>query len=115
MSITHAQSGEVIVLPLGPGLATSRTTTLLKTDHLELIRLVLNEGRSIPIHRAPGEITVQCLEGRVAFTVGSSTQELLPGTIIYLSAGEPHAVTAIEPSALLLTLTTPHGRKPATP
>lgn len=107
MSIPHAKPGEVIQLPLGPTFRNSQTTTLVKTSDLELVRLVLPAGKEIPTHKAPGEITVQCLEGRVAFTVGSKTQELIVGQLLYLSATEPHSVRAIEDSSLLVTMLLP--------
>ena len=104
MSIPHAQSGEVISLISGAALSDSKTQTLAKTEDLELIRLILPAGKEIPSHKAPGEITVQCLEGRVAFTAGGKTQELTPRKLLFLAAGEPHAVKAIEHSSLLVTL-----------
>jgi len=104
MSIPHAKSGEIVSLPLGSAWESSKTTTLVKTGDLELIRLVLPAGKEIPTHRAKGTITVQCLEGRVAFTAGGTTQELGPGQLLYLDAGEPHAVKGIENSSVLVTL-----------
>lgn len=104
MAISHIQSGEVAQLPLGPALGSAKTTTLVKTADLEVIRLVLHAGKEIPSHKAPGEITVQCLEGRVAFTAEGKTQELTGGQLLYLAAGEPHALKAIEGSSLLVTL-----------
>lgn len=104
MAIPHAQPGEIIQLPLGPVLTSSKTTPLVKTADLELIRLVLPAGKEIPTHKAAGEITVQCLEGRVAFTAGGQTQELTAGQLLYLSAGEPHSVKSLEDSSLLVTL-----------
>jgi quercetin dioxygenase-like cupin family protein len=104
MSIQHARSGEVVQLPLGTALCSSKTTTLVKTAELDLIRLILPAGKEIPSHKAPGEITVQCLEGRVAFTADGKTQELAPGQLLFLNAGEPHAVKGIEDSSLLVTL-----------
>src|ERR1019366_5355797 len=100
MSIQHTKPGEMIQLPLGAALRNSKTMTVVKTADLELIRLVLPAGKEIPIHKAPGEITVQCLEGRVAFTAGGKTQELTAGRLLYLTAGEPYAVTGIENSSL---------------
>jgi quercetin dioxygenase-like cupin family protein len=107
MSIPHATSGDVVLLPLGSTLGTSKTTTLVKTSALELIRLILPAGKEIPSHQAPGEITVQCLEGRVAFTALGMTQDLRSGELLYLAAGEPHAVKGIENSSLLVTLLLP--------
>jgi quercetin dioxygenase-like cupin family protein len=110
MSIQHAKAGEVIQLPLGAALGTSQTTTLAKTADLELIRLVLPAGKEIPTHKARGEITVQCLEGRVAFTAEGTTRELAAGQLLYLAAGEPHAVKAIEDASLLVTLLLPQNK-----
>jgi quercetin dioxygenase-like cupin family protein len=104
MSIQHAASGEVIQLPLGAALCSSKTTTLAKSADLELIRLVLPAGKAIPLHKAPGEITVQCLEGRVAFTAAGKTQDVTAGQLLYLAEGEPHALKALEASSLLVTL-----------
>jgi quercetin dioxygenase-like cupin family protein len=104
MSIQHAKPGEIIQLPLGADLSGSKTTTLIKTADLELIRLVLRVGKEIPTHKAPGEITVQCLEGRVAFTAQGKTQDLTSGQLLFLVAGEPHALKAVEDSSLLVMI-----------
>ena len=105
MAIPHAASNEVVsVEPLGPDLAATKTRTLIKTDHMQVIRLVVLAGKEIPTHDAPGEITVQCLEGRVAFTASGRTQELGPGQLIYLSARETHSLRGIEDASLLVTI-----------
>ena len=107
MSIQHAAPGEVVSLMLGDSLARAKTSTVAKTADLELIRLVLPAGKAIPTHRAPGEITVQCLEGHVMFTAAGKTQDLTAGQLLYLSAGQPHAVQAIVDSSLLVTMLLP--------
>ena len=105
MSIPHAKAGDIIDLRLlGHALATAKTATLTKTANLELIRLVLPAGKELPTHKVAGEITVQCLEGKVAFTAGSKTQELAAGQLLYLTGDEPHAVKGIEDSSLLVTI-----------
>ena len=104
MAIPHAKPGEMIQLPLGAALGASNTTTLVKTAILELIRLVLPADKEIPSHTAPGEITVQCLEGKIAFTTLGRTQELTPGQLLYLPAGEPHSLRCIEDASALLTI-----------
>ena len=105
MVIPHAKSGEVIdIRPLGSGLAQARTTTLVKTKALEIIRLVIPSGKEIPAHKAHGEITVQCLEGRVAFTVGNTRRDLEAGQLLYLSSEEAHSLHGIEDSSVLLTI-----------
>lgn len=105
MAIPHAQPGDVIdVRPLGSALAQARTTTLVKTNALEIIRLVIPAGKDIPGHMAHGEITVQCLEGRVAFTIGDATRDFAGGQLLYLSSGETHSLHGIEDSSVLLTI-----------
>lgn len=105
LAIPHAQPGDVMdVRPLGSALAQARTTTLVKTNALEIIRLVIPAGKDIPVHQAHGEITVQCLEGRVAFTIGDTTRDLAGGQLLYLSSGETHALHGIEDSSVLLTI-----------
>lgn len=109
MAIQHANSGEIISLPLGAAIASSKTTTLVKTADLEVIRLVLPAGKEIPSHKAPGEITVQCLEGRVGFTADGRTQELSSGQMLYLAASEPHALIGVEDSTVLVTILLRHA------
>ncbi len=105
MAIPHAQPGEAIdIRPLGSALAQAKTTTLVKTKTLEIIRLVIPAGKDIPEHKAPGEITVQCLEGRVAFTVGHTTRDLEAGQMLYLATEEPHALHGIEDASVLVTI-----------
>ena len=110
MSIPHIKSGELVKLPLGPALGSTRTTTLVKTTDLELIRLIIPAGKVIPLHKAPGEITVQCIEGRVEFTAKDRTQELTKGHLLYLDAGELHALKGLEESSLLVTLLRPKSK-----
>lgn len=112
VSIEHAKPGEIIQLGLGATLSVSRTMTLAKTGDIELIRLVLPAGKEIPTHKGSGEITVQCLQGRVAFTVEGKTTELGAGQLLYLDAGRAHSVMGIENSSLLMTLLL-RGGKPA--
>jgi quercetin dioxygenase-like cupin family protein len=104
MAIPHARPGEVIdVRPQGSAPAGVEVITLVKTDTLEVKRLVLPKGREIPTHRAPGEITVHCLEGRVAFTAGGSRRELEAGQMLFLNEGEPHSLDGLEDSSVLVT------------
>ena len=105
MAIRHAQSGEVIdVGPLGPALAGSVTTALVKTAALEVLRLVIPAGKDVPEHKAPGEITVQCVEGAVDFSAAGRTQRLTPGQFLYLAAGVPHSLHGVQGASVLVTI-----------
>lgn len=105
MAILHAGPGEVVeVLPLGTAIATTKTSTLISTDSMKVIRMVLPTGKEISEHKAAGEIIVQCLEGRIAFTAMGKTAELEAGQLLFLACGEPHSVTANSDSSFLLTI-----------
>ena len=105
MAQARIQSGVVCsVEPLGAQLQFGRTTALLKSTQLELVRIVLKAGQGLPEHSAPGEITVQCLEGCLDFATGATTQRMRAGDLIHLSANEPHALLALEDCSALLTI-----------
>jgi quercetin dioxygenase-like cupin family protein len=108
MAVPHAQPGEVVdVRPLDAALGDQITRTLVKTDQMELIRLVLAPNKEIATHRAAGPIVVQCLEGHVAFTTMGKTLQLTPGCLIHLRANEPHSLKAEQAASLLLTILLP--------
>ena len=86
---------------------THPTVVILKADQLEVVHIVLGAGKQLREHSAPGEITVQCIEGRVVFTCHGKSPELLPGDLLYLNASEPHSLAAREDSVLLVTLLLP--------
>ena len=108
MSIPHASPGEVVdVRPLGVDLATAVTRTLVKTDSIDVIRMIVPAGKEIPTHKAKGELVVQCLEGKIAFTACGKTHELQAGQLLFLPTGEPHSLRGIEDGSLLLTVLLP--------
>lgn len=110
MAIHHAAPGEVIdVRPLKQKITDTKTTTLLKTSDMEVLRLVMPAGKTIAEHKAPGEITIQCLEGKIVFTSDGNAQELVAGELLYLNSAVPHAVEAIEDSSALVTILLPKG------
>jgi quercetin dioxygenase-like cupin family protein len=105
MAQPHARSGEVVKLaPLGEQLALERSTAILKSEQLEVVRIVLPKGKSFPQHSVQGEITVLCLEGRIAFSTPEGVCELGPMDFMLLRRGEPHALTALEDASALLTI-----------
>jgi len=103
MSAIHPRPGDV--LPLIPEIAEAQPGTLLiRAAHVEVFRLVLPRGKTLDEHRAAGAITIQCLSGRVEITALGKTQVMPAGTLIYLPDREPHAVTAIDDSLLLISM-----------
>lgn len=103
MALKHAQPLDVIdVAPLGDRLHASVTSSLLKTGALQLMRVVLLAGHGLPQHHVAGEMTVQCLEGEAVVTTPHRTCTLKAGQLLTLPGGEPHAVTALTDTSLLV-------------
>ena len=99
----------VLHLPLGNVAGDAKSAMLLKSDGLELIRLVIPAGKEIPPHRAPGEITVQCIQGLVSFEHDGHALKLRPGDLLHLCPQETHALKGIEDSSVLVTRLRPHA------
>ena len=105
MAQSHLSSNQLgSVAPLGARIAGTPSFALVKGRQLEVMRLTLPAGKSLPEHSAPGEITVQCLEGRVCFEAGGQRHDMQPGDFLYLQAGQPHALQAVTDASLLLTV-----------
>lgn len=105
MALSHATSGTVIDLrPLGEKCAVFSAIALIKTPQLEVVRLSLPRGKIMPAHKVPGEITVQCLEGSIAFSIGERIQNLQAGDLIFLAGEEMHALEALENASALITI-----------
>lgn len=105
MALTHLPFGEIAdIAPLGSTLAGIRSHALFKSADLEVARLVMRAGEAMPPHAVEGEITVQCIEGRVAFESAVGERELAPSQLVHLPGGEVHSLRALEDSSLLLTI-----------
>lgn len=105
MAIHHALSGELInIRPLGGAITNARTSTLYKTQHLEVFRIVLLAGKEMPEHAVVGELTVQCLEGSVEFSIGTTRDVMRAGDLKCLAGGIRHSLRAIEDTSILVTL-----------
>lgn len=105
MAIHHAVPAEVIdIRPLGEQLRDSKTAVLVKTDTLEVIRIVIPAGKQLPPHQVDGEITAQCLEGRIVFEADGAERELAQGEMLYLAGGATHALRGVEDSSILVTI-----------
>ncbi|OOG51828.1 cupin domain-containing protein [Polaromonas sp. C04] len=105
MALPHAQPLDAIdIRPLGAGLRTAKTHSLIKTEKLQLMQVVLAAGQGLPEHRAPSEVTVQCLEGEVEVATPNRLCRLQAGEVVVLPADEPHAVLAHRDATLLVTV-----------
>lgn len=99
----------------GDKLPDAINTTLLRSQHLQVFRVVLRKGEEFDDHAVPGEITVQCLEGLVDFRIGNdAVKRLVSGQLLYLDGGQPHALEALADASVLVTIYHPrHPDEPA--
>ena len=114
MAIPHAKSGEVVeVRPLGPALATTQTSTLVKTPTLEVIRLILPRARrSATTTRWPARSSSSAWRAWITFTARGPRRELRAGQMLVLAAGEPHSLVGLEDSSVLVTKSSPAAQPP---
>ena len=110
MAIPHASSGQIVDLGGADGsLPTPKSFALFKSAQLEVMRLVLPAGKSFPPHRVAGELTVQCLSGRLDVSVDGASQVLGPGQLMYLAGGVVHGLTGLEDATALVTIVLGRG------
>jgi quercetin dioxygenase-like cupin family protein len=105
MALQHAGPGEPWdIRPLGTALAQTQSSALFKSRQLEVMRLVLPVGKTLPAHKVAGEITLQCIEGALSVDAQGAKRQLLAGQLMFLPAGDVHTVTALQDSSALLTI-----------
>jgi quercetin dioxygenase-like cupin family protein len=105
MALAHALPGQPVdIRPLGAALATTRTSALFKSADLEVMRLVLLAGHSLPPHQVPGEVTIQCIEGALDVVADGASHRLLAGQLLYLGGDVLHSVTALADASALVTV-----------
>ena len=105
MALPHALPLDVInVAPLGDQLRGTVSTSLIKTDRVQLLHLVLAAGQDQPQHHVEDECTIHCLEGEVELVMGSGVRQLRAGNVVVLPPREQHALRARAESAVLVTL-----------
>jgi quercetin dioxygenase-like cupin family protein len=110
MALPHASLLDVIdIRPLGPALHDAVSTSLLKTDRIQLLHLVLPARRDIPEHHVDDECTIHCLEGDVEIQMPGGVRRLGPGQLVVLPASQPYSLSARVDSAVLMTLLLRHG------
>jgi quercetin dioxygenase-like cupin family protein len=61
-------------------------------------------GQVLTEHTAAVPALLQVLDGHLRITADGRTVDLVPGRLVHLAARLPHALEAVEPSRLLLTM-----------
>ena len=85
-----------------PGQIASKTP--VQNPAVGLTLFAFDAGEEISSHTSTGDALVQVLEGALEVTIAGTTQPVRAGEVIVMPAGQPHAVRALERSAMLLTV-----------
>lgn len=105
MALPHAQLLDIInVSPLGDKLVESFSTSLIKTDGIQLLHLVLPAHQDMPEHHVEQECVIHCLEGDVEVVMSGGSRRLRPGTLVVLPPKQRHGLRARTDCAVLVTL-----------
>jgi quercetin dioxygenase-like cupin family protein len=92
-------------VPVSPDGTLSR---VLHTDgDLRLVGFSFDTGQELTEHAAARPAIVQVLSGRLQMTLGAKQVEVGPGDWVHMPARLPHALVALEPTVMLLTMLPP--------
>jgi quercetin dioxygenase-like cupin family protein len=80
---------------------------LVRTPAVVVVRLIVRAGEEVQQQPIKGEVTMQCLEGRVACTALGKAIVLDAGRLVDFPAGEPYSIRGIEDASVLLTILAP--------
>ena len=105
MALTHVRpSTPVDVQPLRERLPTEASSALFKARDLEVLRLVLLAGKSMPPHEVAGEFTLQCIEGALEIESDDGAATLEAGQLLYLRGCVRYRIRAVLDSSALMTI-----------
>ncbi len=105
----HDLSDVASLVEVQPDATVSRT--VLKAEGARVVLFAFDAGQVLTEHTASVPALLQVLDGYLRVTADGRTVDLYPGGLVHLAARLPHAVEAIEPARLQLTLLDPSVRK----
>lgn len=79
---------------------------LHRDDDVRVVLFAFDAGQELSEHTASVPAIVQVISGHLRLTLGTDVVEARPGSWIHMPARLPHAVSAVEPSVMLLTMLT---------
>jgi quercetin dioxygenase-like cupin family protein len=105
MATHHAAPGEIVDLGTwAQDVPNEKTKVIVKTNEMELVRLVLPAGKEFANHKVLGPCVIHCITGEIECAAMGGTQVLTSGQLLYLMPDEPHSVRAVVDSVVLLTI-----------
>lgn len=83
--------------------------TLVKQDDLRVVLIALQQDARLPEHQTEGRLSVQVISGHVQIRASGRTFNLRTGGLLALDPAIRHDVTAVDESAVLLTIAWPRA------
>ena len=78
-----------------------------RDDELDVTVFAFDAGEGLTEHKASRTAIVQVLSGRLRFTADGEELDAGPGFWLHMTPGTPHALEAVEPTVMVLTLVKP--------
>jgi Uncharacterized conserved protein, contains double-stranded beta-helix domain len=101
----HDLSDVASLVEIQPEATVSRT--VLQAEGARVVLFSFDAGQVLTEHTAAVPALLQVLDGHLRITADGRTVDLHPGGLIHFAARLPHAVEAVEPSRLQLTMLDP--------
>jgi quercetin dioxygenase-like cupin family protein len=102
----HDLVGEVFafadLLTYQPGAIVSRA--LVDDEAVTVTVFAFDEAERLSEHTAPHDAILQVIDGTARITVSGEDYEVAAGETIVMPADEPHAVEAVSPFKMVLTM-----------
>ena len=96
--------GVADMVSIQPEATVSRTA--MRTEGGNVVLFAFDSGQELSEHTAAMPAFIQVLRGRLLVNGGDDEREGAPGDLVYLPTRLPHAVKALEPSVMMLTMIT---------
>jgi len=110
VALQHAKSSEVVNLLASRESPTPISQALVSTPEIELMRLVMKAGKTVPPHAVAGPITLFCRQGSIEVRAGDSMQTMKQDDLMFLEGGADHALHAVTDAIVLVTVFRVPGR-----
>ena len=90
-----------LVSPTPKGIA---SRVLARTGGGNVTLFAFDAGQGLEEHTSPFDALVLVLEGALDLTIGGARVRAVPGSIVRMPGGVPHALDAPEPARMLLVM-----------
>lgn len=78
--------------------------TVLRAEGARIVLFAFDQGQELTEHTAAMPVLLQVIEGHLRVTAAGRTVDLMPGGVVHLATRLPHAVYAVAPSKMALTM-----------